>query len=167
MKKLFSLGCAALVTATLLSSCATNRLADSVEVSLVNLRFDEVTPFETTATFTIRLQNQTTEPLGLEGGVHKIYLNGVYVGSGVSNDTLDIPRLSEGVQTVRVHLRNLSMARLIRDIVEARRVDYRLSSLVYAQHTGHSARVRVSREGVLDLKDFTPTQPATIPSAPR
>ena len=132
-----------------------------MDVSLVNLRFEDVTPFETTGTFTVRVQNQTPDPLALEGGVHKIYLNGVYVGSGVSNDLLEVPRLSEGIQTVKVHLRNLSLARLIRDIVEAKRVDYRLDSLVYARYEGHAARVRVSKAGALDLKDFQPTRPAS------
>ena len=139
-----------------LCSCATSKLAGCVEVSLVNLRFDEVTPFETTATFTIRVQNQSPAPLGIEGSVHKIYLDSVYVGSGVCNETLEIPRLAEGFQTVKVHLGNLSMARLIKRIIEERRVDYRLDSRVYAKHEGRSATVRSSRAGNLDLKDFQP-----------
>lgn len=150
----------ATVTAGLLGACATGRLAKSVEVSLVNLRFDQVTPFETTATFTIRVQNQSPEALRLDGAVHKVYLNGVAVGSGVCAEPLELPRLSEGVQTVSVHLRNLAMARLLRDIIEARRVDYRLHSVLYAQHGGGSTRVKVSRAGALDLKDFQPSRPA-------
>ncbi len=147
----------------LLSSCTTNKLAGLVELSLVNLRFEEATPFETTATFTIRVQNQSPDPLGLEGGVHKIYLDGVSVGSGVCNETLEIPRLAEGVQTVKVHLRHLSMARLIKRIIEEKRVDYRLDSRLYAQYEGRSTRVTVSKAGNLDLKDFQPTSSPASP----
>jgi LEA14-like dessication related protein len=142
--------------ALLLGSCATSKLAGSLEVSLVNLKFEAVTPFETTAIFTIRLQNQTQDPLGIEGGVHKIYLDGVYIGSGVCNETLEIPRLAEGLQTVRVHLGNLSMARLIARIVDEQRVDYRLDSKIFAKFEGRSTTVAVTRAGNLDLKDFQP-----------
>ena len=57
------------------------------------------------------------DAMAVDGGVHKIYLNGVYVGSGESNESNEsneIARLSDATQTVTVHLRNLSMARLIR-----------------------------------------------------
>jgi LEA14-like dessication related protein len=147
--------------AVLFCSCVTNRLSQDVEVSLANMQFGEVTPLETTANFVIRIQNQMPQPLGIEGSVHKIYLNGVYIGSGVSDEVTQIPRLAEGQQNVRVHLRNLSMARLIRDIVESRRVDYRLESQIFAQIEGRSTRLRVSKIGNLDLKDFQPTRPAT------
>ena len=82
--------------------------------------------------------------------MHKIYLNGVFVGSGVSDEITSIPRLSEGLQTVRVRLRNLSMAKLIRDIVESRRVDYRLDSQIFARTEGRSTRLKASRIGNLD-----------------
>ena len=53
------------------------------------------------------------------------------------------------------------MARLIRDIVESRRVDYRLESQIFAQVEGRSTRLRVAKMGNLDLKDFQPTRPTT------
>lgn len=154
---------AVLLLAGWCGSCTTNRWAESLEVSLVNLRFTEVTPFETTADFFIRVQNQMPEPLTLEGAVHKIHLNGLLVGSGVSNEALELQRLSEGVQPVRVPLKNLSMARLVREIVEARRVDYRLESRLYARVGGRSGRVNVVRAGALDLRDFQPSPPAGAP----
>lgn len=151
----------ALAAALFLCGCASSRLAESVEVTLVNLRFEQMTPFETTAHFTIRVQNQTPEALGLEGGVHKIYLNQVYVGSGVNNEMLDVPRLSEGIQNVTVHIRNLAMLRLVREIVEAKRVDYRLDSLVYARCAGRASKFRVSKAGAIDVKDYMPSPTAS------
>jgi LEA14-like dessication related protein len=149
--------------ALLFGSCATSKLAGCMEVSLVNLRFEEMTPFETTAIFTIRVQNQAADPLGVEGGVHKIYLDGQYIGSGVCNETLEIARLAEGIQTVKVHLGNLAMARLVKRIVEEKRVDYRLDSRIYAKYEGRSTTVGVSRTGSVDLKDFQPGKSAAFP----
>ena len=156
-KSLFVL--ALLPAALFLTGCASLQQAEDIEVSLVNLRFEEATPLESTAIFTIRVQNQRPVSLLTEGSVHKIYLNEVYVGSGVSNESLDLPRLSEGTQTVRVHLRNLSMAGLIRDIVEQRRVAYRLDSRIYAKSEGRASTLHVNRAGTLALSDFQPTQP--------
>jgi len=152
-----------LVALALLCSCASGPRFDAVEISLVNLRFEQATPLETTGHFTIRVQNQSPNALRLEGGVHKIYLNGAYVGSGVSNESLEVARLSEGLQDVRVHLRNLAVARLVAGIIQNRRVEYRLNSLLYAQVEGRKSRVRLDRAGSLDLNDFQPPRPGGGP----
>jgi LEA14-like dessication related protein len=141
----------------LLCSCVTGKLSEGVEVSLVNLGFSNATVLETTGKFVIRVQNQLPQDISLEGGVHKIYLNGIYVGSGVSNESTSIGRLSEGTQTVTVHLQNLSVARLVRDIVEQQRVVYRLDSVLYARLNGKSGQLKTSKAGTLDVKDFQPT----------
>lgn len=163
MKIRYSVFCVC-VLAVFISSCATTQLSQDVDVRLVNLRFDEATVMETTGTFTIRVQNQMPEAMILAGGVHKIYLNGVYIGSGVSDETIEIGRLSEGIQTVRVHLRNLSMARLIRDIIEMKRVDYRLDSRLYVGAGRGRSTLKVSRDGALDLRDFQPEKTSINPA---
>ena len=124
-------------------------------VSLVNVRFTQATAFETTATFTLRLNNEMPEPMQLEGGVHKIYLNGLYVGEGLSGETLDLPRLGTATQEVTVHLSNLRMVTRIKPIIESRSFDYRIKSVVYGKSP--AGRMRSVSEGRLDLKDFTPT----------
>jgi len=149
---------AVVAVATLFCACATTRLSENVEVSLVNLRFQESTVFETTLECAIRMQNQTLEHLSLEGAVHRIYLNGHFIGSGVSNETAEIPRLSEGLHRVKVRLRNLSMIRQVRDILESQRLEYQLQSLVHVRIEGRPAHLRVARTGSLDVKNFQPTR---------
>jgi len=124
-------------------------------VSLVNVRFTQATVFETTASFTLRLSNETPEPMLLDGGAHKIYLNGLYVGEGLSGETLDLPRLGTATQEVTVHLSNLRMVTRIKPIIESRSFDYRIKSVVYGKSP--AGRMRSVSEGRLDLKDFTPT----------
>jgi len=143
------------------TGCASVQQTEDIEVSLVNLTFESATVLETTAVFTIRIQNQRPMPLLTEGSVHKIYLNNVSVGSGVSNESVELARLSEGTHTLRVRLHNLAMARLFRDIMEQRRVDYRLESMIYARSEGRATKLRVKREGALDVRDFQPTRPPT------
>lgn len=47
-----------------------------------------------TATFTLRLSNESPQPVLLEGEVHKIYLNGLYLGKRLSDQKVEVPRLS-------------------------------------------------------------------------
>ncbi len=124
-------------------------------VSLVNVRLHQSTAFETTATFTLRLSNQTPQPMQLEGGVYKIYLNGLYVGEGLNNETMNLPRLATATQEVTVHLSNLRMVTRIKPILESTSFEYRIKSLLYG--AAPAGRLRSEDEGWLNLKDFTST----------
>ena len=135
----------------LLASCATFARRDGVQVSLVNLAPGESTLLETAVHFTIRIQNELPQPVVLNGAVHKIYLNGTYVGEGLSNERLEIPRLSTATQNVTVHLRNVTMLTKLRGIIDAQAVDYKMTSLLYTENQG---RYRAARESRLDLKDL-------------
>ena len=136
----------------LLAGCQTS---PGPAVSLVNVGFTHSTAFETTATFTLRLSNETPKPMQLEGGAYKIYLNGLYVGEGLSDATIQLPRLATATQDVTVHLSNLRMITRIKPIIESRSFDYRIKSVLYG--TSPAGRLRSVNEGRLDVKDFTPT----------
>lgn len=141
-------------------ACATPQGSEDVKVSVVNLRFGESTVFETTANFEVRVQNATPVPLRLRGGTHKLYLNGAYVGEGLSNEAVEIPALGTGTQSVAVHLRNLSMATRIHKIIETRAADYRLQSVLYVERKGGFDKIRTSDDGRVDLNELgIPRQP--------
>ncbi len=137
----------------LLASCSTFARREGVQVYLVNLALGESTVWETAVNFTIRIQNELPEPVLLNGAVHKIYLNGTYVGEGLSNERLEIPRLSTATQSVTVYLRNVTMLTKLRGTIDAQAVDYKMTSLLYTESQG---RYRAVRESRLDLKDFQP-----------
>jgi LEA14-like dessication related protein len=132
------------------AGCAT---APRTGVSLVNVRFTQATAFETTAVFTLRFNNETPEPLQINGGVHKIYLNDHYVGEGLSHEPLELPRFGSVTQTVTVHLSNLRLVARLKPIIESQSFDYRLRSVL---HSG-AGRIRTGSEGRLDARDFQPT----------
>lgn len=123
-------------------------------VSIVNLKFKDITAFETTFTFTLRYGNDTPSAVQLTGGAHKIYLNGLYVGEGLSGDALDIPRLGTATQDVTVHMNNIALATRVKPVIESKSFDYRVRSTLYS----NAGRMRSESEGRLDLKDFMPDE---------
>ena len=140
-----------------LVGCATIRPFEGVDVSLVNVRFVQSTVWETTAIFTVRLQNESPDPVTLTGGVHKFYLDGLFLGEGLSNQSVTLERLSSATQDITVHLRNLSLARRLKPIIEQQRFDYRVDSVLYFDSASRYGRGKVSHAGQLDLREFQPT----------
>lgn len=151
------------VSIIMLCSCATSRRTEGLDVSIAGIHFGQSTLWETTVEVTIRIANETVQPLVLEGGVHKIYLNGLYIGSGLSNETIEVPRLSSITQTVTTHLQNLRMITRLRGIIDSQRADYRIVSTIYLQENGRSITYRLTRDGVVDLREFQPSPSATPP----
>lgn len=152
-----------LATAMLLCSCATVRRPDGLDVSVANIRFGQSTLLETTLEVTVRIANEAAAPVLIEGGVHKIYLNGLYIGSGLSNESLEVPRLSSITQTVTTHLQNLSLITRLRGIIDSQRADYRIISTIYLRDNGRSLRFCVTRDGTVDLHEFQPAPQSGTP----
>jgi LEA14-like dessication related protein len=138
------------------AGCASMQDQPGLNATVANLRFGEVTMFETTATFTVRLQNESPDPLAIQGGVYKLYLDGTFLGEGLSNQAFEIPGLSEATVDVDTRLSNLTMARKIRGIVESRRFEYKLTGRVYAGDQGRRRPLSIAREGTLDMNEFVP-----------
>jgi len=121
-------------------------------VSLVSVRLTDMTAFETTATFTLRFSNDQPEAIHLTGGAHKIYLNGLYVGEGLSSDELTLPRLATATQEVTMHLSNIALITRIKPIIDSKSFDYRIRSTLY----GPDGRLRSESAGHLELNDLLP-----------
>lgn len=157
MKRILALAAGA----TLLAGCGGK---EGPAVNLVNVRVQSATALETTATFTIRLSNDAPEARQFTGSSHRIYLNGLYVGKGLNDKTIEVSRLGTVTQDVTVHLNNLALATRIKSVIEAKRFDYRIQSVFYGK--GWLDKMRSESEGRLDLKDFTPTPEADSTNAP-
>ena len=148
--------CLALAALTLHCGC---RRAPGPAVNLVSVHFKDATALETTTVFTIRLSNDAPEARQFSGSAHKIYLNGLYVGKGLSDAVIDVPRLGTVTQDITVHLSNLALVTRLKSVIEAKRFDYRVQSTFYGK--GWLDRMSSESEGKLELKDFTPTKDAT------
>ncbi len=144
-------GCVALLG---LTGCASTGDSGGMSVRLANLRFTGATAFETTAVFTIRLQNETTSPIRLKGAVHRVTLNGLKIGDGVTNQELDLPGLSSTTQDVEIHFSNLRLATRLKGLLDSRAFDYSLDSTLHG--VGPFGSTRVKTAGRLDLGEFQP-----------
>jgi LEA14-like dessication related protein len=140
-----------LIAAAVLTGCAT---APAPTVSVVNLSFGEATAFETGAIFTLRLQNTSPEPQRFKGGVHRVALDGVEVGTGLSSEPFTVPALGETTQEVTVHFSNLLLATRLKGMINAQSVSYRLDSTLHPA-SGFGSR-HIVKEGRIRLDDFAP-----------
>lgn len=149
MKKFLSLCCA-----LVLAGCASYRPMAGLNARLTDVRITEATPLETTLVFTMRIENENPVPVRLEGGVHKFFLNGMYVGKGMSGQEVVVPRFSSATQQVPVHLSNLALASQIQAMLERERVDFRLESILYGEENGRHHRMALLKQGALDARQF-------------
>lgn len=155
---------------SLLLLCSLNFLACSSlgsippEVAVVDLRFENVTLLETTALFSIRIDNENPYPLEVSGASHRIYLNENYVGKGLDDTGFTVPKLSSVKKDIRVHISNWSLLTNAPSMAEEETLSYRIDSTLYSDKLGFG-RTRVSDTGTLDLKKIT--QAGTRNFAPR
>lgn len=119
----------------ILGACATSGSFVRPEVSLVDVRLTDVTLFETTAVFRLRVQNENPRPLVLDGGVYEFSLNGASIGRGYDESRIEIPRYRSGEAEVVVHLRNGALVRRLSSILAGGAADYRIDARHYV-HTG-------------------------------
>lgn len=159
----------ALLTSFFVTSCATSPDLGAFDVSVVNVTSGEATFWETRLDFMVRLQNSTPNPVVLEGAAHKIYLNGTYIGQGLSNERVEVPRLGTTTQTVTVTLKNLTLMRKLIEFGESQnqKVSYRVNSTLYASGGGmFSRKFTATKEGGLDLGNLaTPANGGARPAS--
>jgi hypothetical protein len=144
-----------LAAALLAPGCATPQEDGAFDVSLVNItapRDGGGGLGEAALNFTIRLQNGSPEALRVTGGSHKIYLNDVYVGQGLSNQESEVPRLATTTQDVAVHLSTFRLIRSFHRMFESKTVSYRLESTVYAQQGSRTVRLKAAKAGTVDVE---------------
>lgn len=153
MKGIFPALLAGLLT---IAGCATLPETEDFEVSLVDVRPTQATAWETTAVFTVRLQNAGPEAAVIEGAAYKIYLNDTYVGQGLSNERVEIPRLGTTTQPVELHLKNFTVARKLYGASKTLQASYTVRSTLYLASANGGAKrtVRTSKSGSIDLNEF-------------
>lgn len=143
-----------LLALTLLLFSGCSLLAGRFEepaVQLADLRFEEVTLFETGMTVTIRIENDNSFPLTVHGSSHELYLNDTYVGKGHSRQAIELPPHSSSTQEIKVYLSNLTMLGRIAGLVEQQRFAYRLESDLSVGRGFGRRSVEITKEGRLDL----------------
>ena len=157
-------GCAARLFVTVLAVAAlagcTALRPIPPEVSLVSLELGDVTLFETSGTFTVRLANENPEPLAVEGGAYNLYLGGLKVGKGLSDQRIEVPALGTATVEVELFINNLAVATRLRSMFETGVVDYRIKAKIYLRGAYGRRALTVDREGSFDLDGREPSPDA-------
>ncbi len=130
-----------------LNACAFGGPKIMPEVNVADLRFGQVTVFETTAYFTLRIQNPNDEELIVKGATYDLSLNGIRIGKGLSNEQVTVPRLGSAMQRVEVSISNVNILTRIQELVNAPQVDYKVDAVLYVPGILGSTAVKMSDEG--------------------
>ena len=117
----------------LTTGCASMTSVEPPEVTLVNLKFTEVTLFETTMIATLRITNPNPEAFSVQGASFKLYLEDHKVGTGVTSEVFSVERLDSHVVDATFHINNASALLRLRKIIEQKDVTYNVKSILYTE----------------------------------
>lgn len=147
-----------------LTGCSTVPRDPALSIGLVRASVTETASLETTMTFTVRIENESPEPIQVEGGVFRFDILGEPLGKGMTQASLEVPALSTATLDVPVYMSHFRMLKRMRDIVEQRRLDYRIRSTIYENLQGRRRTHSLEDSGSIGAEDFQWHAPAT-PSA--
>ncbi len=117
------------------------------EVTLVNLEFTDLTMFETTGEFTVRLANENPDPLRISGGVFRLYLNGVNVGKALTSESVEVPRLGTATLKAVLHVNNVALISRLASLMKVEVLDYQIKSRLFVEGSFGTRRVNFVNSG--------------------
>ena len=127
-KPLFKLSLA-LFIALLLTSCSSLFFAmNPPEVTLSNITIDRIELLETTATITLRIDNENNDTLEVSNGSYNLYINDAYVGRSLDNTGLRVEPYSTADKSLQIKINNMKILRQIDTLFSQPRVNYRLET---------------------------------------
>lgn len=140
----------------LLAGCATDLHLSGISVNVTDFRPVSATLLETQAALTIRYTNENVTPIAVSGSTHKLYLNGTYVGKGVSKEAVGLPSLNTATQTVTIYLENLAMIQKVQALAQSSSTTftYRLESSLFVEAGEAHDSTKIVSSGQLDLSAF-------------
>lgn len=143
----------ALFAVVLLSGCSA--LAPTVPpgITLADLRFTDLTVFETAGVMVVRLSNENPEPMFIEGGSYDLFVDGVKIGQALSDHQLEVPALATATDEMEIFLNNLAIATRVKAIFETGAFDYRIKARVYERGDLRRKTHRVSKDGFFSFED--------------
>jgi hypothetical protein len=139
------------VLAVVCCSCTSIDPLIPPEPSVVTVRFEQMTAFETRAVFTIRLSNETPVPVEVDGGSYALSLNGASLGKGMTGERVSIPRLDTATVEVPVHVNHVSLLLRAPSLLQSSRLSYEVSSILYVVEGGRTRRLKRAATGQFEL----------------
>jgi LEA14-like dessication related protein len=134
-----------------ITGCATMESFTAPDVTLVDVRFEDLTVFETSGTFKVRLSNENPEPMVVDGAVYKLFLGGQRVGKALSDARVELPRLGSTVYDVDVYINNVALVARLLTLGQERGLDYTIKGKLYVERPYGLRRLRFARDGRIDF----------------
>lgn len=123
-----------------LAGCVSPERA-ALNVGIAGITITDATLGETEAVFTLRIRNENVFPMVVEGGMHKIHLNGSFIGEAVSKETFAIPQLGTVLHSVSMHLGDGAAVERVRAIIAQGGAEYRIESRLTTNAYGNKTIV--------------------------
>ena len=142
------------VVSLLVTGCSSYR-PSGVSISVVDFRPTDATLLESRGILTVRYVNESISPLGYSGSSHKLYLNGKYIGKGVSSQPFGLPPMNTITQEIPVHLENVQLVQQLIAVRDSQTVAYRLESALSQTIYEDTFEVKLHAEGALELRSLT------------
>lgn len=142
---------AAAALAIAAAACSSLSPIEPLQLTLADLEVSEVTLFETTLLARLRVTNPNPEPFAVDGGSFKLTLDGRKIGSGTTPGSFTVDRLDSVVVEAVFHINNASAVLRLKDVLQQKVVSYGVTGSLFTQGTFGSRRIRVDKEGRLDL----------------
>lgn len=140
-----------LALALAVTGCATMESFTAPDVTLVDVRFEDLTVFETSGTFTVRLSNENPEPMIVDGAVYKLSLGGRKVGKALTDERIEVPRLGSSIYEVDVFINNVTLVSRLLTLGQEKGVDYKIQGKLYVERPYGTRRLKFSRDGRIDF----------------
>lgn len=144
---------AAAAVAMASAACSSMTSLEPLQLTLADLEVTEVTLFETTLLARLRVTNPNPEAFTIDGGSFKLTLDGKKIGSGTTPESFSVDRLDSVVVDAVFHINNASAVLRLKDVLQQREVSYGVTGSLFTQGTFGTRKIRVDKEGRLDLGD--------------
>jgi len=138
------------VLGLLLVGCASPSASPAFAVTLVDVRPQEATTFETRLLVTVRLTNQSQSDLSFKGSSHQLVINGRAIGGAVASEALTVPALTSVTQETTLNLSNIALIGLARELQRQPTANYSIRSTLYTSGA-FSRSIRAEHAGTIDL----------------
>jgi LEA14-like dessication related protein len=111
-------------------SCTTMQIPEP-GVTLADLKLTSISFFETSLGGTIRVQNNSSKELILNGSEHHLTINNIDLGTARSDQQITIPAYGNGTQDFRMTMSNLALFTRLEKIINSKKFNYLIESRLF------------------------------------
>lgn len=138
--------------------CASMSTIEPLEVTLADVKFTEVTLFETTLVAELRITNPNPEAFTIDGGSFKLILDDKKIGTGTASETFTVQRLDSAVIDAVFHINNASALLRLQSILQKDDVTYGIRGSLFTRGSFGTKKIKIEKTGRLDLSGMKPTE---------